>query len=227
MYDGQDFEQEHSLMDRLVPVIGSGMILLIVGMGGWWIYGSMSGEAPPPKPEIQEVSLVKPPPPPPAPPEEEMEKPELEEEVEVPEPEKAPEDLPPETGDPPPPGTELGLDAQGGAGGDAFGLVGRKGGRSLVGGGGSRFGWYAGVVQQDIQNRLSEIEEVRTLGYTVVIKLWLDGEGRVQSTELERGTGDPEMDLKLRAALTSDFRLSEAPPEDLPQPIRLRISSRT
>lgn len=230
MYDDQDFEQEHSLIDRLVPVAGVGTILALVGFGGYWVFHSMTGEGPPPPPPVQEISLVKPPPPPPPPPKEEepMEEPEVEEEeVEVPEPEQVMEDLPEELNDEPPPGTELGVDAEGGAGGDAFGLVGRKGGRGLLGGGGSRFGWYAGIIQQDIQSRLSEIEEVRTLGYTVVVKLWLAADGSVETTELERGTGDPDLDLKLRSALTSGFRLSEAPPEDLPQPIRLRISSRT
>jgi len=229
VYDDQDFEQDHGLFDRLLPVAGVGVILAIVGVGGWWVFDSMTGEGLPPPPQVQEISLVKPPPPPPPPPPEEepMEEPEMEEEeVDIPEPEKVMEDLPEPPGDEPPPGTELGLDAEGGAGGDGFGLVGRKGSRGLLSGGGG-FGWYRGIIEQEILGRLSEVEELRRLGYTVVVRVWLAPDGSVETTELERGTGDAAVDLKLRNALTDGFRLSEAPPDDLPQPIRLRIDSRT
>lgn len=227
MYDDQDFEQEHSLFDRVLPVAGVLVILLVLGLGGYWVVGSMSGEGMPPKPEIQEISLVKPPPPPPPPPEvEEPPEQEIEEEeVEVPEPEEVVEELPDEISDEPPPGTELGLDAEGGAGGDAFGLIGKKGGRGLTSGGG--YGWFAQVLQQDIQTHLSEVDAIRKASYTVVLRLWLAEDGSVETTVLERGTGNPEIDLALKGALSNGFRLSERPPEGLPQPIRLRVTSRT
>jgi protein TonB len=232
-YDDHQFDQDHGLLDRALPWVGGGLILALIGGAGYWLLGSLSSEGPPRPPEVPEISLVKPPPPPPPEPEMEQEEPpepEMEEEeVEISEPESIPDEIPDEISDEPPPGTELGLDAEGGAGGDAFGLVGRKGGRGLVGSGGSgsRFAWYAGVIQRDIQDRLSQVDSVRTREYTVVVKLWLDDDGSVRNTVLERGTGDPKTDEALREALSREFRLSEAPPGDLPQPVRLRISSRT
>lgn len=233
-YEDQDFEQDRSLLDRVIPVVGAGVIVALIGGGGYWVVQNVSTDGPPKPPKTPEISLVKPPPPPP--PEPEMQKqepppePEMEEEkVEMQEPEPIPDEIPDEISEAPPPGTELGLDAEGGAGGDAFGLVGRKGGRGLIGGSGSgsRFGWYAGIIQRDIQTHLSGLEAVREREYTVVVKLWLGKDGSVRSTVLERGTGDPETDEALREALSRGFRLSEAPPGDLPQPVRLRISSRT
>ncbi|MCB1743773.1 MAG: energy transducer TonB [Gammaproteobacteria bacterium] len=224
----EELDAGRDLLGGLVPVLGVGVIVTLAGIAGYWMYSSMNGEPPPPPPKVQEISLVKPPPPPPPPEEKPPEPPPMEEEkVEVPEPEPVPEQLPDAPSDEPPPGTELGLDAEGGAGSDGFGLKGRKGGRGLLSGGGDARAWYARVVQQDIQNRLSQIEDVRTLDYTVVVKLWLTADGLVQSAVLERGTGNSEVDLKLQNALSGGFRLSEAPPADLPQPIRLRIRSRS
>ncbi|HAZ42809.1 MAG TPA: TonB-dependent receptor, partial [Methylococcaceae bacterium] len=42
----------------------------------------------------------------------------------------------PEQAEEPPPGENLGVDADGAAGGDSFGLVGKKGGSGFLGGGG-------------------------------------------------------------------------------------------
>lgn len=183
-------------------------------------------DAPPkPKQTVQQISLVKPPPPPPPPKVEKPPPPKMKEEVEVPEPEEVPEDLPEMPSDEPPAGDLLGLDAEGGAGGDAFGLIGRKGGRGLLSDG-SRFGWYAGVIKEDILDALSSAPGVRERGYTVVVKVWIDKSGGLQRYELLSGTGDQETDEALRLAFSSLSRLSEPPPEDLPQPVKLRVTSR-
>ncbi|MEC9339992.1 MAG: cell envelope integrity protein TolA, partial [Pseudomonadota bacterium] len=131
-----------------------------------------------------------------------------------------------EIADEPPPGAELGLDAEGGAGSDAFGLIGKKGGRSLLGGDGSAFGWYGRIVQEDLQNQLQQLEEVRALSYTVVVKIWLSPVGDVETAMIERGSGDPEVDGRLERAIARNVRISSAPPQDMPQPIRLRVTSR-
>src|SRR5262245_757872 len=89
----------------------------------------LAGEAPAPKKLVQEIKVIRPPPPeelPPPPP------PPPEEEVDLNEPEPQPD---PVASNEPPPGN-LGLDAEGSAGSDGFGLMGRKGGRDLLGSGG-------------------------------------------------------------------------------------------
>jgi len=147
------------------------------------------------------------------------------EEVETPdEPEPAPEDIADSEA---PPADDLGLDAEGVAGSDGFGLQARKGGRGLIGGGGSRFGWYAGILKNDIHAALSKVDEVRKDRYSVVLRIWVAADGRVDRSEIVRGTGNDELDATLEAALQRELRLSEAPPQDMPQPIKIRITSRT
>src|SRR5215472_10490179 len=103
----------------------------------------------PPQKLVQEVHLIRPPPPPPdlppPPP------PPPDEKVDVPDPLEKPDPTP---SNEPPPGEQLGLDAEGSAGGDAFGLLGNKGGRDLIGTGGSAFAWYAGLLKNEILDTL-------------------------------------------------------------------------
>jgi len=210
---------------RLTPWIGAAVLIAAFGGVIYLLVSALSSQAPPPKPQIQHISLVQPPPPPPPPPQQEEPPPEPEiEEVEVPE-----EDEPiadDSAADEAPPGSELGLDADGVAGGDAFGLAARKGGRGLIGGG-DRFKWYAGVIQRDLYEALSAVESIRKGRYSVIVRIWVDEDGRLQDSEIVRGSGDAGIDAELRRALATGVRVSQAPPEDMPQPIRIRISSRT
>lgn len=173
----------------------------------------------------QQITLIQPPPPPP-PPEVKPPEPEVEEEVKIEEviPEEA---LPEEASDEPPPAADLGVDAEGGAGGDSFGLIGRKGGRGLLAGaGGDPFVVYASRLQKNIEDMLSEDPEVRRKAYSVVAKIWVDLNGRIERAELAGSTGDSGMDAKLESSLNALPSLAAMPPPDMPQPIRLRISSR-
>ena len=210
---------------RLIPWMGGGGILLLFAVLGYFVLSSLFSAPPPAPNRVQQISLVQPPPPPP-PPEMEPPPPAEIEEVETPEIEEMMEELAEEIADEPPPGAELGLDAEGGAGSDAFGLIGKKGGRSLLGGDGSPFGWYGRIVQEDLQNQLQQLEEVRALSYTVVVKIWLSPAGDVETAMIERGSGDPEVDGRLERAIARNVRISSAPPQDMPQPIRLRVTSR-
>lgn len=210
-------------LQRYGPALGGGGVILLVGLGVYlWVAGNGGMQAPRP-PEVQRISVVMPPPPPPPPPElEPPPEPEVRE-VDVPEPE--PEPLA-DADNEPPPGEDLGLDADGVAGSDGFGLKARKGGRGLIGGGDINK-WYASLVQKDLQTVLAAEREIRQGRYSVVLKIWLAPDGRVEDSELVQGSGDTDLDQALTAVLAGGVRISRAPPEDLPQPIRLRISSRT
>lgn len=177
----------------------------------------------PPKKGPQVVTLIQPPPPPP-PPEEKPPEPEVQEEVKIEEaiPEEA---LPEEASDEPPAGEDLGVDAEGGAGGDGFGLIGRKGGRGLLSGG-DPFVVYATRLQKNIEDSLTNDADARRKAYSVVAKIWVDGRGRIERAELAGSTGNQDMDAVLERNLNALPPLAEAPPPDMPQPIRLRISSR-
>lgn len=210
-------------------VILSGIVIAVLVVGGLaaLIHRLMANAgAPPPPPKIQQITLVQPPPPPPPPPVEQPPPPPQEQKIEQPKPEEKPqEDKPEEAKDEPPPGQDLGLDANGTGNGDSFGLVGKKGGRSLIGGGDQKR-WYAGVIQRDFQNLLSENDALRAGKYTIIVKLWIAPDGRVNQFELLGTTGDAKRDEALKKALAGAPRLSDPPPEDLPQPVRLRIVSR-
>ncbi len=140
----------------------------------------------------------------------------------MPEPE-AMEDLPELADDEPPPGNQLGLDAEGGAGSDWFGLIGRKGGRSLLNGG--AFGWYSGQLQKDIHEALFQLRDIRRKRYSLVVTLWIGADGHITDARIRKGTGDAQLDETIAATLRAT-RLATAPPREMPQPVRVRITSR-
>jgi periplasmic protein TonB len=175
----------------------------------------------------QQVTLVKPPPPPPPPPKVEKPPEPVKDKFEEPEPEAEPEPEP-ETPDveEAPPG-DLGLDADGAAGSDGFGLVGRKGGRGLFGGGGgSPFARYGRMAANEIREVLSENEKLRRKGYTAVGKLWLEADGSVKRIELARGSNDSEIDDLLNRMLQKLRKINEPPPPEMEQPIKFKITVR-
>jgi hypothetical protein len=146
----------------------------------------------------------------------------VQEEVDLPDPEPV-EDESAE----PPPGDLLGLDADGVAGADAFGLAARKGGRDLLAGDSDRaFDWYKQAVGSELAGRLSDHQDIRRKRYSIALRLWLTPDGRIERFHLDGTTGDEELDRRLTAALGTLERLSEAPPGGLPQPVRLKIVSR-
>jgi protein TonB len=178
---------------------------------------------------VQQISLLKPPPPPPPKPEEKPPEPPVrKEEVKLPEPDKPPDPQPAQAE--PPPGPDLGVDTPGTGTGDSFGLVGKPGGKDITtiggGGGGNQFTWYAGLVQAEIQKTLARNAKLRGAEFKARVNVWMSGDGKVQRSELEGSTGNAEMDQQLRLALSELPPMREAPPGDMPQPIRLRITSR-
>jgi hypothetical protein len=215
---------------KYVPIV-AGVALVVIVAGGMVYFIASMEDAPKSKKMVQQISLIQPPPPPPPPKIEKPPEPEIEEEVKVDEPE-TPEELPDMPSDEPPPGDMLGLDADGGAGGDAFGLIGKKGGRSLLGGGGgSEFAWYTGKLQSHVENTLydlterEEFREIRQGRYSIRIKVWIDDDLNLRG-KLVGSTGDPERDKKLRQALANLGQIDEAAPANMAQPIRLKIISR-
>jgi len=202
-----------------VFIIAGVLLVCTLAAGVMAVVHWLSSPPPQVKKTVQEISLVRPPPPPeqeppPPPPEEE--------EVDVPEPEETPEPTPM---DEPPPG-DLGLDAEGVGGADGFGLVGRPGGRSIVGAGSNRFRWYANSIKQTLVAYLAEYEQIRSRRYSVKVSLWLNEDGSVRDVTLAGTTGDADLDRQLTAALEGLDTVGNTPPRDLPQPVQLRIVSR-
>jgi protein TonB len=153
--------------------------------------------------------------------------------------EAKPEEVKPEPkpDEPPPEMKPLGLDAEGGAGSDGFGLAANKGGRDITTlgpgsgtgtgtGGGSKFGWYAGLIQTHLQESIARNKRLREEEFRVVVNVWLRPDGSVQRTELVGSTGRAETDELIRLAFGEVAPVREPPPSDLPQPVRLRITNR-
>src|SRR5262250_1932714 len=180
----------------------------------------LSSPAGPPQKVVQEIHLIRPPPPPPdlppPPP------PPPEEKVDVTEPEQQPDPTP---SNDPPPGEQLGLDADGAGGGDAFGLLGRKGGRDLLASGGSAYSWYAGLLKNEILDQLQAEKHARSGNYSVVLRVWIRNDGTVDRVRIEQSSGSRERDQAIEAAVSRISRLPQAPPADMPEPISLRIVS--
>lgn len=167
---------------------------------------------------VQQITVFAPPPPPPPPP-----PPEVAPEEQPPEEESVVDETDeamPEEGVDEDVGSDLGMDAEGGAGSDGFGLVGRKGGRGIIGGG------YGALVVQEINSMLVDDERLRGREYTVILQLWINTRGHIERYKIDKSNADSEVLAMLDAAIIRLGSVSSGPPLELPQPIRLRIKSR-
>ena len=213
---------------RHLPAAVGLLLILLVGVGVW-LLKDLFQKPVSAKKMVQQVTLIQPPPPPPPPPEVRPPEPEVKQEkIEEPEPEPEPEA---KQEDEAPPGEELGVDAEGGAGSDGFGLVGKKGDRGLIGGGGGNaIIWYGGQLSKGIERELDRLladSKARQSSYAVVLNVWVGADGRVSRTELGGSSGKPEVDAELKSALAKlSFSLQRPPPEDMPQPLKIRFTSR-
>lgn len=209
-----------------------GAALLLIGLVVL-IYRILTGtEALPKKavPDVVTLRLVQlpPPPPPPPPPPKMVEQPKLKE----PEfkPEQPVENRPPtpkQAANPAPKGPPA-LDVKGGGPGDAFNLAGHPGGQPFGGGGsggGSRFGWYAALIQLHARETLQKQSQLHGSRYKVVVQVWLSPDGHPERVELVNSTGKSDVDQTLKRALEAMSRIPQPPPQDMPEPVILQVSS--
>jgi protein TonB len=209
-----------------------------IGGGAALLYGVVSlsrqEDLPPPHP-VHEITLLNITPPPPPPPlqkapeqkmieQERTDQPEFKEETPVDEPK--PEPAKDATNDQPP--GPLSLDAMAQGPGDLFNLGGKPGGSPYggAGGGGSRWGWYASIVQAQLESALRANHRTRNASMQVQIRIWADSSGRVTRVQLAASTGDPELDAVIRNDVFGSLVLREPPPKDMPMPMVTRITAR-
>lgn len=194
---------------------------------------------------IAKVDLVKPnlPDKPPPSPKEKLPEPEVQKQQQT---IVAPQDMMKQAGpkgdDKPAADGPLGVEGEGGAGSDGFGLVGRgKGGRDIttIGGGGSgggldqagllrRFGRYNQIVQEEISTALRkwlrENGGVPRGKLEAMIQIVFDDSGTITQVKITRSCGNHAVDEAVKRVCSSR-RMSEPLPKDMPRTINIRITS--
>jgi len=84
---------------------------------------------------------------------------------------------------------------------------------------------YANLLKGEFQRYLSRNNDLRRRHYTVEVRVWVAGGGVLNRFELVGSAGDEETDDAIRKAFTALQSVSQAPPVNMPQPIRLRIAT--
>jgi hypothetical protein len=207
--------------DKYRKYVMPGIAALVLLAGGFGIYRIVTGDTPRKRVlETVAIKLVPPPPPEVKPP---PEPPKMVEEQKIEQPVDKPMDAPK---DEPPPGP-LALDAKGEAGSDAFGLGGKLGGADFFGGGGgTRFGHFAILMQTSISKSIHDDEKLNTEKFRATVKVWLSEAGKIQRVQVMHTTGDAGTDNRIEQVIGAMPVLPEAPPKDMPQPIVVRIGAR-
>jgi protein TonB len=208
---------------RIFTLIG-GVLVAAVLVGGFasFVRMIMASKTSKPERQVQTVQIIRPPPPPPP------------DQPPPPPPEKTEEPLPKDQAEPPPdqpqqaPANEpLGLDAEGSAGGDAFGLAARRGGSDLVGGTGTApFAWYTNRITDAIRERLDASECAKSAKGSLSFHLVLDASGKIREAQLATTTGNSKVDQCISAALNSLPPMTDPLPPGMPEQVNVRIVAR-
>lgn len=189
-----------------------------------WLKDMLTPKGPVAKMKVQQITLVRPPPPPPPPPEQKPPEPEIKEEVKVEQQEPTPEPQPAEAAPAP---LNVGEGAEGG-----IDVGGTRGTPTLAGsgGGGNPWAWYDALLNEGINNAfqsaLAREKALKDKNYKVIVKVWISESGKVTRAALVDSTGDPRADEVLKEALRDMRALREGPPADMPQPVKIRVTSR-
>jgi periplasmic protein TonB len=206
----------------MVRLLGGVFALVLIAGFVWFVRTMMAAKSGKPDRQIQTVQIIRPPPPPPP----DQPPPPPPEKTEEQLPKDKPEEPPPDNS--PPPAGPLGLDAQGTAGEDAFGLAARAGGGDLVGGNGTAaFAWYTNRLRDAIRDKLAADGRIGSKRFSLSVLVWIEPDGRIRQVKPVSSTGDGALDKAIEADVNSIQKLSDSPPLEMPQPIRMQIVSRS
>ena len=211
-----------------------GLVIVVLVLAGYgaklWFDSKSAAPRKPPK-----ISLIPTTPPPPPPPPKEEKRPEPPKEI------KEVKVQPLEPKNEPPPDQSLKMEGAAGDAPSAFaggkvvsedmgkvgnpGVIGGTGGASASARGTVQdpFNTYATAVKGELQRNLARRAELKRRRYGVEINLWVAGDGRLTRFEVLGSSNDDDTDAAIRNALAALGSFSEAPPPNMPQPLRLRI----
>jgi periplasmic protein TonB len=225
----QDDEQELSAKAIWLKRIAILLVAItVVGLVGYMMKGLFSGSTPGKKAVTTIKLLPDTPPPPPPPPKETPKETPKEQPKEV---KEVPQPKPEET----PPAEVLKMEGAAGDGPSPFaaGAVNNeyKGGEigTKIGGGPSKyqFAWYTDLIKNKIEDAMAKDKVLANGAYKVVVKIWVASNGHIERYELVGTSGNSEKDILLKQALDSMPPLSDPPPSDMPQPVKLRVTARS
>ncbi len=80
-------------------------------------------------------------------------------------------------------------------------------------------------MRNSIYDQLSRNEKLHKGQYKIDVAIWIGSNGSVERFELLNSSGVPGVDAAMKKVLGSIGQFDEPPP-DMPQPVKLRISSR-
>ncbi len=196
---------------RYLPVAaGTGLIVIVAVAVVLLIKNFLADSGESKKHRVQQISLIKPPEPPPPPPKPPEEKPPEPKEVikqEVPKQEQ------PIKADSQPPGPSGPSSANGDP---SLGIGGGSGG-------GSRYGYFVGLLQKGIIDQFNRNEKLHKKEYKLGVGVWIEQDGTFSKIELLDSTGDKELDALLKKELIK-FKFEDLP-DDYPRHIKLSINS--
>ena len=226
-------QESKSRMGLFIWLI-AGLVLLALG---YFLVTTFMGAKKPGKPSQKQITMVKlqtPPPPPPKPPEPPPPPPPKEQiKLEQPKPNEAPKP----DNEPAQAAPKLGVDADANGPGDGFGLAANKGGRdiadSIIGTGkgtGStdvvaraQYTFYRDVMVRHVSEALGRVAELRDRDGTIPLLVWLDRSGRIERIEIQSTNMSAEQSALVKSTLLASAPVRQAPPENMPQPLRLKV----
>jgi len=211
------------------------LMVALLGTGVYFVKMVLSDDSTHKKKSIAIVTLLKPPPQikekMPEPPKDIQQKEEIVDPVQQNDPNPQADNQ-----DNTPAGDQLGLDADGSAGGDAFGLVGKKGGRSLLAGEGggmgklsllSKYAGYTQTLQAEIRKKvmkhLDEEGGIPKGKLQAVARVSVTSSGTILDCMIIGSSGNHNMDNTIKKAL-SQFRISEPPPDGMPRTMDIKLT---
>jgi len=86
---------------------------------------------------------------------------------------------------------------------------------------------YANKAFNKLQEAINNEKDLSSAQYKVVVFLWVDKDGVVEKIDLRRGSGNADTDQLLKRALTALKSMGSAPPEGMPSPIKIEMTSKS
>ncbi|MDD1650752.1 MAG: TonB C-terminal domain-containing protein [Methylococcaceae bacterium] len=129
----------------------------------------------------------------------------------------------------------LGVDEEGRAGADSFGLRSKKGGKDLLQSGpqlsspsghrGHVFLAYGSSIISQLESHLMMDSKLREQHYVIVVRVWISPAGKISRCEVDQSSGNRAIDDRLTRLIASFSGHLPHPPAGMHQPIKIRIRS--